>query len=394
MHIALVNTLYPPDGIGGSERSTECLAKGLVKKGHTVSVICQGISEKTSRQPQDGAHVIRLGTPPGFQPNVFAEPREVIERLKKKNRLLHSPVHIQIISEITRLKPDVVHLGVVPNPAYLWRSLAELDFPFVQTLRSYSMMCKLRMFRGNRPCMDWCDNCRQAHEARITGSQSVSAIVGISTFILRTFLDNGFFSKAIVKDVIPNSYESPETSPLPFLKNGRLTIGYIGRIHQSKGVNLLLEQAHNPEFSKIRFIFAGGGNKEYIAHLKKRYARENIEFLGHISSVKFFDQTDIVVIPSLWNEPFGRVTMEALHHGRPVLGTNRGGIPEIVNHNITGWVFNPDDPAGLSRLIKEILAVPAASLTQIHKNCLEAAKTYSLEQVAGAYENVYKQIIS
>ncbi|CAN0506139.1 unnamed protein product, partial [Scytosiphon promiscuus] len=65
--------------------------------------------------------------------------------------------------------------------------------------------------------------------------------------------------------------------------------------------------------------------------------------------ITFYRSVDLVVVPSLWAEPLPRIGYEANYCGLPVIVSNCGGCPELVETNKTGSVFDPDDPNSLSR---------------------------------------------
>ncbi|HCD4422509.1 TPA: glycosyltransferase, partial [Klebsiella pneumoniae] len=59
----------------------------------------------------------------------------------------------------------------------------------------------------------------------------------------------------------------------------------------------------------------------------------NIKFYGNVKPTLFLDDMDMLIVPSKWNEPFGRVIVESLGRGVPVAGKKVGGIPELLNDN-------------------------------------------------------------
>ncbi|MDQ3098185.1 MAG: glycosyltransferase family 4 protein [bacterium] len=116
---------------------------------------------------------------------------------------------------------------------------------------------------------------------------------------------------------------------------------FVGRIFEKKGINELLEAAQllrdNPE---IKIHIAGTGPLEE----KVREAAQkntNINFIGKIVNTdlpKYYQAADVFIIPSTHEEGAGRVIMEALSCGTPVIGSNRGGIPEILDSSVGEFV--------------------------------------------------------
>jgi glycosyltransferase involved in cell wall biosynthesis len=121
----------------------------------------------------------------------------------------------------------------------------------------------------------------------------------------------------------------------------RFVVLFVGRFIEIKGVNLLLKVAQkiNP---KIYFAFVGDGplaDKIKEASLKNK----NVIYVGKVDTKKLslcYNAADLVVIPSQYEEGFGRVILEALSCGTPVLGADKGGIPEAMDESV-GVLINP-----------------------------------------------------
>ncbi|MES2995447.1 MAG: glycosyltransferase family 4 protein [Verrucomicrobiota bacterium] len=391
MKILLLNLLYPPDGIGGSEKSTQYLATGLHDLGHDVHVVAQAISEETVMENTNNVRVTRVGSPPGYQPNVFALPKEHIQALKEAHSGDFIPFSESVAQIIEDESPDIVHCNVVPRPGDIWNYCKRKKIPVVQTLRSYSIMCSARMIQGGRNCMSWCDPCRDQYKNRIDASAHVDAVVGISEHVLNTFLFNGFFSESRFAEVIPNSYHAERMSPLPVLGNRGecIMIGYLGRIHQSKGIETVLDAFARKTTSRLVLKIAGSGNPDYISYLTSKYRSEFISFVGYVDPQDFVNEIDVMCMPSTWHEPFGRVNIEAIAHGRPVIAAKRGGVTAIIKDGITGWHYEPYSVSQLSGIFSSIATMDPDQWESLFENCLKDAHGYSVRAVAEAYEDLY-----
>jgi glycosyltransferase involved in cell wall biosynthesis len=85
-----------------------------------------------------------------------------------------------------------------------------------------------------------------------------------------------------------------------------------------------------------------------------------------------YDSGRIVVVPSLWPEPFGMVGIEAMRRARPVVGARHGGIPEWLTHGITGWTFEPGSHESLAQALRG-----AMRATDYERVALEAKRQAS-----------------
>lgn len=394
MKVFLLNILYPPDGIGGSEQSVQYLARGLHALGHEVHVISQALSESTVCEDDNGVKVTRLGMPPGYQPNVLARPREemlALRSLQQNAEFFGDKVGRLIAKE----RPAVVHSNVVARIPDIWSHCKSHRVALVQTLRSYSIMCTSRMLVGGRPCGSWCAGCQKEYFRRLNSSAKVTAVVGISEHILQTYLQQGFFPGPCLSEVIPNSYEAKSISPLPVVLSGgkEVVLGYLGRIHESKGIETILKGFSDFGSRKMVLKIAGSGNSDYIEYLKRNFAGPLVDFVGYVDPQEFINTLDVLCVPSLWHEPFGRVNMEALAHGRAVIGARRGGIPEIIENQKTGWIYEPYSDGQFRAILEKISGLSNREWKSIHRNCMIAAKRYGVETIARQYENLYYRSI-
>ncbi len=115
----------------------------------------------------------------------------------------------------------------------------------------------------------------------------------------------------------------------------KFTVLFVGRLIEKKGVRILCDVAQS--LSQINFVFVGTGPEdEYLK--KEEKENGNIKFVGPIKNTllyKYYNSADIFCIPSQYEEGFGRVVMEAVACGLPVVGSNKGGIPEALDSSVS-----------------------------------------------------------
>src|SRR5688572_20525752 len=159
MKIALRNTLYPPLGIGGSERSVNFLAEALVKRGHEVHVVSQGEHWRTRYETVNGVRIVRVGSPPGYGPNVYAH-KSLARQITARALQYWKPDRTKLFfDELKRIEPDVVNTNVIGQPHSLWEMLRKQNMVVVHTLRNHSLICPNRMFVEGRNCETQCAEC-------------------------------------------------------------------------------------------------------------------------------------------------------------------------------------------------------------------------------------------
>ena len=171
-----------------------------------------------------------------------------------------------------------------------------------------------------------------------------------------------------------------------------LRVGYLGRLFETKGLESLIDAVIHGPHDSSRLIIAGSGESAYEQSLRARcaVAPGRVTFLGDVPPRALFEQIDVLAVPSLWHEPFGRVAIEANAWGIPVVASRRGGLPEIVEHGVTGSLFDPDDAGELTRLLGDLNPEQCQAMRTV---CLQSAHQYLPEVIAGKYETLYRQVI-
>lgn len=127
-----------------------------------------------------------------------------------------------------------------------------------------------------------------------------------------------------------------------------------------KGLDTLLEATRRLNNPKIKLDVVGDDSSEYCKRLKKRVAawglEEKVIFHGVVGLEelsRFYSEADIFVLPSLY-EPFGIVFAEAMSFGLPIIATNAGGIPELVEDGGNGFLVPPGDVDSLAEAIDKL----------------------------------------
>jgi glycosyltransferase involved in cell wall biosynthesis len=142
----------------------------------------------------------------------------------------------------------------------------------------------------------------------------------------------------------------------------------------------------------VELLIAGRGEEQYEKGLRERYGdTDDIRFLGFTKPADFFAQVDVAIVPSLWNDTLPSVVFESLGYGVPVVGSRRGGIPEMVLDGVNGLVFEPDDPASLVSAIVKLRDDPAL-LSSLRSGCQpSAAKFYDVQGWAAGQEEIFRR---
>lgn len=389
MKICLVNSLYHPYSHGGAERSVQFLAESLLSCGHKPIVVTLGEGESLQEINGVVVYTIRLA-------NLYWPFRDITSKrlIKPIWHVVDSfnPVMARKVARILEIeKPDIVHCNNLGGfSVAIWLEIKKRNIPLVHTLRDYYLLCpRTSMFKNARNCEKQCLICSIYSMPKKMLSSAVDCVVGISEFILHKHLDFGLFPSA-KRFTVHNSYGSNSIIRKINTSSDRLTFGYIGRIHSSKGVEDVLEAFISLSPSKTAFVVAGKGDAQYVSFLRERYNTENISFIGHVAPEIYYQQVDVSIVPSLWHEPLGRTVLESYAFGVPVIGSNRGGIPEIIDEGKTGFIFDPANTTSL--LLKMRLFAENVDLHQeLRDGCLEKAKQFLPARIATQYLDIYNK---
>lgn len=201
------------------------------------------------------------------------------------------------------------------------------------------------------------------------------------------------------KSVDINRYENIAQNRLAVNRSHEnVKLLFVGGNMQRKGLLDLIEAAPiiTKKFPAAKFIVAGKDKflPRYINKCKKLGIAANFSFLGWVSQDKLLDlyeSATVFVMPSL-TEALGVVFLEAMAAGVPVVGTNVGGIPEIIRNEENGLLVPVNSPVCLADAITLIVSNPNLSRT-FSTNALQTVKQFSIEKMMDCTNKIYKQFV-
>jgi len=349
MKILIFNEMYYPHEIGGAEVSVRLLAEEFVRLGHSVCVVSSCNQDR--KDVVNGVVVYYVNANPVYW---FGEKRN---RTSLKKALWHIVdidnffIKSKIDEIVKEVKPDIIHTNNLSHfSCIVWKIAKENDFPVCHTLRDYYLLClKCSLFKNGVSCKSRCIFCKSTSFFKRIYSNYVGAVVGISNHILQRHLCEKYFPNARYKEVVFNSLiVNKEKSYIEGKK--KKNIGYIGSLKDSKGVDKLIKAFIQCDKNDYSLFIAGSGTDDYVNYLKSLCCdNSNIQFLGRVDAQRFYKKIDLLVVPSVWEEPFGRIVIESIATGVPVLASNKGGIPEIVVNRQEARIYDPDDSDALRK---------------------------------------------
>ncbi|MFH2138505.1 MAG: glycosyltransferase family 4 protein [Candidatus Omnitrophota bacterium] len=361
--------------IAGAEKSLLCLLKGLDQKVFTPIVILTGngplveqiksMNIKTHLYPLANIKKKNLGTVFSYLKTL----RWLIKVIKlEKISLIHCNMYISnqyaVIASLFTKVPLVCHIrNIITKPCYY---------------NNFLFLTKTLIANSSATELSYSKYLRNTQKS-IVIYNSVSLDESYSTASAGSFREK----YGIEKDA--------------FL------IGYVGQIKKAKGIHFLIKAMDLlvKQYSQVRLLIAGdiSISKEsncfsYLKELSKTLNLEqNIVFSGFINNTReLYSTMDILVLPSE-KEPFGRVLIEAMAVGKPVIGTCSGGAPEVVEDGVTGLLVPPGNPEALAKAISEMINNPARAKLFGQKGKERVEKLFNERTNTRQLERIYNQII-
>jgi glycosyltransferase involved in cell wall biosynthesis len=386
LRILLVNDYGGPSG--GAELQMLALRDGLRARGHAVRLL--------SSDASPGPPVASLAD---------RTCRGRTDRLQAASQAFNPSAWLALRRELAEHPPDVVHLRM-----FLW----QLSPLILQPLASVPVLFQAAVYKAicpnglkllpdgsrctlpaGRACLvkgcvspaTWAATMVQLALVRRWRNR-FDRVAALSARMAETFGSCGWPDVLVLGNGVDERPARPPLGPVP-------VVGYAGRLSREKGIETLLDAfaAAPPD---ARLVIAGGGPLEAV--LRERAARfgERVRFLGHLDRAAMereFDRVWVQVVPSLWDEPFGNVTTEAMMRGTAVIASDVGGQSDLVRDGRTGALVPPGDAAALGRALARLLSDRTLAEAQGAAARQVALAEYGRERVLDRLEAVYRGMI-
>ena len=395
MRVLVTSSIYPtprsPKVVGGAELFVRQLTGSLVKNGDEVEVIRAATARSNQeKETADGIDVYSAPIRNIYLP--FTEHRSAPLR-----GLWHMVEDwqqtAQLVAErIKAFKPDILHSNNLSGlTTAVWKTASELHIPVLHTLHDYYLTCpRCSRFSSGHACNHTCMSCKILSVNRRKATSYLDGVVGVSQRILDIHTELGLFAETRVRKVIRHASALAPIAPSSPRMDGPLTLGFIGRLTEEKGIfNLVTALASLPP-DAVRLVIAGRASAEVQTKLRGLAPNANIDFLGFVPPEQFYRQIDIVVIPPIWEEPGPIVVADAQAAHKPFLGTRFGGIPEAVAGGAVGWL-TASDPASLANSIEKILSNPDEIAAMVLKLSTRTKKR-EFSDVASEYRETFEHL--
>ena len=160
------------------------------------------------------------------------------------------------------------------------------------------------------------------------------------------------------------------------MNSQEINLLFVGRIDYQKGLDLFLDTYYQESFTGIHLYVIG----ESVLDNVKLNNDEKTTYLGWVENKEldaYYQECDAVIMPSRW-EGFGLVAVESMRNSKPVIVSNRGALPELVQNQVNGYVFNLEDKHSLEKILSNLTKAEL-------KDMGETARRIYLEKFIGLF---------
>ena len=397
MKICIISNLYEPYIIGGAEIVAAELAKKISLK-HEVVVMTTTPQKgfKVQREIFNGVRVIRFYPLNLYNNFEFRKQPTVLKPFWHGIDIWNVHTYLTVRQTLIEEKPDLIHThnisGLSPS---VWSAAASLKIPIVHTLHDYSLLCsKTTLLKNNGDICDLsCLGCCFFRIFKKQFSKAVNAVISPSRFVLDMLVSNNFFPEA-KKHVVFYGIELQKHEKRSLTNKNDITFLYIGQLEKHKGIEVLLKAFLKLSPKNLSLHIAGTGSmKEKIKEAAEKDKR--IKFHGFVegdAKKKLFLSSNILIVPSIWYENSPKVIYEAYSFGLPVLGSRIGGIPELIDHEKTGFLFESCSSNDLQSTMANLIEDPGLFEVLI-QNCYKKAEIFSLENQVNDHLEIFNDLI-
>ncbi len=348
---------------GGIEGNLQQIAELQAAQGHDVTVLVTNPSRLSTRETINGVKIIRA------------------QRLAT---IASTPLSLALPYQLRRQKPDMVHLHFPYPVAEVSQWLFNRKIPYVITYHS-DIVKQQSILRFYNPILRRV--LRNAARVMPTSKNYM-----LSSRYLRPILHS---CTPAPLGIDPTPYLSEQST----VNSQQLTVLFLGRHRYYKGVDVLLRAFVDVPNAKLIIGGDGPERQKWEALKAELNLGTRVTFLGSIpeeQKAALYQRADLFVLPAVNRaEAFGIVLLEAMASGLPCITSELGtGTSFVVQHDDTGIVVPPSQPAALATAINRLSQNPALGRAMGNRGRQRVLDEFTIERMVGRIERVYQEVLS
>lgn len=380
---------------------------GYLAGGAEISVLTLRDQQRKSGH---GVRVLSTDAPGGELFSDYQVPQISTSGVMRVFQYIFYPRSYAKMRDILReFRPDVIHFHTVAlfSPAIF---LASRSTPSVLTVHGPEPFT-LNLLPWALLPKDYVDGSHDVHKLTRTGFLHYVyfryLIRPLYRWCLRSvayFIAPSAYMAQVLKSDVPgnkivqiyNGIVLPRPAPIRAYNR----VLFVGRLENTKGVDYLIDAfaralAALPDL-ELHIVGDGPHRTDLETHVQKLNLNEKVTFHGWVKSgpeiLSAYEEATVLVVPSIWPENLGTVCIEAMAVGRPVIGTNVGGIPEVVADGQTGYLVPIKDSAAIAEKMIALLT-DRETLQKMSRQASERAKNFNAETFTGNITALYKRAL-
>jgi glycosyltransferase involved in cell wall biosynthesis len=365
LRVLVVSNLYPPHYVGGYELGCRDVVDDLRRRGHDARVVTSTYGVAT---PRTDGHVYRI-----LRVNLRPPANSVLEAVRLLvNEAINQRRFRRVLEEV---RPEVVHVwnlwGTSVSMALIAQRSGRPTGFFVSDnwLAQWERDPWYRLWSGAIPT--WAVPGRvilrpvaQALRLVTGGRLELEDVQFTSRFLQEQLRSTG---KGVRCGRVVHWGVKPEEYAYRVERRAPRRLLYVGQIVRHKGLHLALEalarlSAASPGLDVTLTVVGGSIRPEYAAAVRQQAQRlgldERVRFVGPAPRERMpaiYRDHDVLILPSVWDEPFSITLLEAMASGLVAVASATGGTPEILRDGDNGLLFARNDAFGCARAIERLL---------------------------------------
>ena len=395
-----LSTTYPESAESSKPKFVHIVNRELVKLGVSVTVITPHSKGSKRKQTMDNVVIKRfLYLPQNLELNYSSVAEEIRGSKFGKMKIVFLTIGLVMstIAECIKAKPDIIHAHWAFPGGYAASLVSKIfGLKYVVSIHGGEIPLLKKFSFLQRP---------------VIKSLNRSAKVIVNSSYSQAELEKMGVRKEKMVRINPPPNFVKHCSDQEFLKTFRKKfvdentkiILFCGRLTERKGVEYLIKAFPEIKSKNVHLIIAGGGGKE--EHLKKLtsslHLENDVTFFGRAKDDELgflHDISDVFVCPSIIDsqgetEALGLVIPEAMESQIPVIGTDVGGIPDIIKNEVNGILVPQKDPKAIANAVDKLLGSPEFSKKLI-QNSNDTIKEFVPEIIAQKHLKVFQEIVS
>ncbi|KUK94835.1 MAG: Putative glycosyltransferase (Group 1) [Methanothrix harundinacea] len=402
LKILMCCNAYPPNFIGGAELVAHEHAKILKNLGHDVAIFAGdghigGKRYSIKQDTYDGLPVYRISlTPQDYQPEFI--------------NFTHKEVEENFKCILDEFSPDIVHLHNIIGLSVGLIHIAKCrGIKTVLTAHDHWGFCYKNTILKHEEevCNDWtkCDECmpfisdnncssipiRMRRDFFAIQFRDVDAFISPSIYLADAYIRAGMPKEKF--NIVWNGIDVTQFSNITKKSmDNCIRFTYIGYFGRHKGIHTLINALpfiNDKDKFKVNLIGTGELFDSYRRQVKETGVDSYVKFWGRIKNIEdAYRETDVFILPSIWPENQPVTITEAMASKTPVIASDIGGNPELVEDGVTGFLFKTGDERDLAEKMSHFISNPDI-IKKFGENAYNKIKSNTLENRIAEILQVY-----